>query len=330
MRILTRRDSAGIGQVWHRTAGLAALLALGLAATGCSGGAAEEKPGREVDVNEEAVELLPDDVREAGRLAVGTNAPYAPMVMFEEDGTTLTGVEVDLMDEISARLGLENDWDNTNWDGLLTALRAGRYDVAIASIGDRPERRDTVDFVDYAVTGMAAVVDPENEGDYSENTDLCGKQVGYQTGVAAESILTTLSETECAEAGLEPISMAGFPDDNAGLLALRSGRVDAHVMDSLSAYFEQSSETGKGSYATVLDGLYHLTPYGIAIDNQHDGLAEAVQMVLNDMISDGTYEQILDDYSVPAAAITEALINGGTQGVVDGTETFEALPESDG
>jgi polar amino acid transport system substrate-binding protein len=285
----------------------AAMLGVGLL-TGCSGSVNDPKLAAS---NPEAAALLPQEVRDAGVLRFGTNAPYPPMVYFEEDGATLTGAEIDLATAIADGLGLHVEFQNQNWDGLIPALKAQRFDAAIASIGDLPDRQKEVDFVDYAQSGLAAVVPASEETTYSSAADLCGKAIGMQTGAAAATILAGLSDTVCVPEGLPAMDLQGFPDDNAGLLALRSGRTAAHVMDSVSAIFEASTGEGDGQYAAVLTDLHRDNVYGIAVNQKTPDLTEAIQMQLNAMIADGSYAEIMDQYGLLDSAVEKATINAG-------------------
>lgn len=253
---------------------------------------------------------LPDSIRESGVLKVGTNMPYPPFEYYEEDGTTPTGAEVDLVEEIATRLGLEVEWDNMNWDGLVPALVSERFDMVAAALADYTDRQEIVTMVDFFQSGSAAVVMTEDEGSFTAAEDLGGRTIGVLKGSIAASQLKTLSG-ELESQGLEPIDLKFFPDDNAGLAAVKSGRVEAHITDvPTGAYIVQSAG---GTYALVLPNLLgDPLPFGMAVRKEDTLLAEAVSTTLNDMIADGTYEEILERYGIADGALEEATINGGT------------------
>ena len=104
------------GFVRRAVSGLALGASIALLAAGCSDGG-PEKPSTDAEVIQEAADLVPQSIRDKGELSVGTNVPYAPMGMFADDGVTLTGAEIDLMEGIAARLGLKVKWDNATGTG---------------------------------------------------------------------------------------------------------------------------------------------------------------------------------------------------------------------
>ena len=46
------------------------------------------------------------------------------------------------------------DFQNTNFDGIIGGLNAGRYDLGLTSMIDKKARQETVDFVDYLNSGV--------------------------------------------------------------------------------------------------------------------------------------------------------------------------------
>lgn len=265
-------------------------------------------------VNAKAAAMVPDAIKKSGVLRVGTNFPYAPMEFFAEDGKTPTGVDVDLISEVAARLGLKADFVNMNWDGLIPALNSGRFEVIAASVGDFTERQKQADFVDYMTTGVSVVVSGTDKTDYKVNTDLCGKRLSAAKGTDASRMITELAE-KCTADGKKTTANQ-FPDDNAGLLAVRSGRIDGHAMDSISASYEASTEKGRTTFRNVLpDFAPTKAIYGFVIAKGNRPLTDAAVLVLNDMIADGSYRAVLEKYGVADAAIPSATINaGGAQG----------------
>lgn len=285
------------------TAGAAAMM-LGLSTVSPAGAAG---------VNDEAAAMVPAEIKERGVLRVGTNLPYPPMEFFAEDGKTPTGVDIDLATEIATRIGLSVEFVNMNWDGLIPALNSGRFEMIAASVGDLPERQEQADFVDYMTTGVSVVVANTDETDYRTNIDLCGKRLSAAKGTDASRVATELAK-ECTDKGMPGTAVNLFPDDNAGLLAVRSKRVDAHAMDSISAAYEASTEQGKTFYRNTLpDFVPTKAFYGMVVAKRNKPLTDAVAKVLSDMLADGSYKAILDEYGVGGEAIEAVTVNAGTR-----------------
>lgn len=241
-------------------------------------------------------------------LTVGTNLPFAPLGMYEKDGKTMTGAEIDLMRAVAKDMGLEADIKNTAWDGLIPAAKANRYDVVWASIGDFEERRGDVDFVDYLSVTSAVTVRTEDAGKIKEQMDLCGLKAGATKGASTVTTLQQFSD-ECEKAGKPAIEVSQFPSTAEGLTALRSKRIDAECMDGPVAVYQATVD--KEVFSVALPEVGSEILYGIGVSKQNTALRDEVQKSLQTLIGNGTYKEILDKYGLARYAIDEATINAG-------------------
>lgn len=290
----------------QRFASVGATLALALALSACGGSGTTTAKASDP----EAAALVPQDIRKAGILTVGTYAPSPPTRMYKADGTTLTGMDITMSEEIGKSLGLDVEFQNMKWDGLLPALKGGRFDIVAAQMGDYEERRGNGDFVDYYTTGGSAVALESNAGNYTETWDLCGKRVGFQSGAAAGKALPELSR-QCAteNPGAGEIDLKPFPDDAAGLLAVRSGQTDAHVLDNTpAAYQVQQSRSGE-KLSIVAEDLIDRANIGMVVAKDKPELRNAVKAALENMIESGRYKEILDQYGLGDYGVKEITVN---------------------
>ncbi len=245
---------------------------------------------------------------EEGTLTVGTNLPFAPLGMYEKDGKTMTGAEIDLMRAVAEDMGFEADIQNTAWDGLIPAAKANRYDVVWASIGDFEERRGDVDFVDYLSVTSAVTVRTEDASKIKEQMDLCGLKAGATKGAATVTTLEQFSD-ECEEAGKPPIEVSQFPSTAEGLTALRSKRIDAECMDGPVAVYKATVD--KEVFSVAIPEVGSEILYGIGVNKQNTALRDEIQKSLQTLIDNGTYEEILAKYGLERYGIEEATINAG-------------------
>lgn len=291
----------------QRFAAVAATLVLSLALSAC-GGSGTATTTKASDP--EAAALVPQDLQDAGILTVGTYAPSPPTRMFKKDGTTLTGLDITMSEEIGKSLGLDVEFQNAKWDGLLPALKGGRFDIVAAQIGDYEERRGNGDFIDYYTSGASAVTLESNSGIYTEAWDLCGKRVGFQSGVAAAKALPELSR-QCAtkNPGAGEMELKPFPDDAAGLLAVRSGQTDVHVLDNTAAAYQvQQSRSGE-KLKIVAEDLIVRANIGMVVAKDNPELRDAVKTALENMIESGRYQEILDQYGLGDYGVKAITVN---------------------
>ena len=189
---------------------------------------------------------------------------------------------------------------NTKFDGIISGLAAGRYDMAMSAMTDNPTREKQVDFVDYYSAGTSFMI---KKGGKTVNTvaDLCNRKVAVEKG-------TTQLDDATAQGKKCKVTVLPFDDQGGANLALSSGRADVVMADSpVNAYAAQQS---KGAF-TIVGTIYGTAPYGIAIPKKSTVLRDAVAGALTKMIADGSYKTLLSKWGVQAGAITEAKVNGG-------------------
>jgi len=289
-----------------------AFIALSLIVVGC--GTTGSPNASSSPASSGPAALLPASISESGILKIGTSAPSPPMRYFEADGTTLTGIDVDLAEGVAKVLGLKPEWVLMNWDGLRPALESKRFDMAIASMGDFTDRQEQVTFVDYLLVGEGVLVLKKDASQVTKVEDLAGKDVGGCKGTSAVGDMATLNEQFKAK-GLPELTASQFPSDASGILALRSGRLFAYIADDISVVYQAMTVNGGTVYAAVLPRLLGVAiPVGMVVrkDAEGEALAKAVAAAMNQMIADGTYGQLMEKYGLSGAAIQNATINGGT------------------
>ena len=256
---------------------------------------------------------LPAAIRSAGVLRVGTNVPFVPMEQYGPDGKTFQGIDLDLITAVAGKLGLKVQIANANWDGLIPALNAGRYDVLAASFGDFVERQKVVDIVDMLKGGVSGITKAGNAAKYTDASTLCGKDVGVESGSATVQIAKTLSAT-CQKDGKAAIGQHVFPTDGGAVVALQSGRVDVVLDDTVVA--QHLAATQSNRYAYVLPGLGSPFYYAFVVSKKDPALSKAIEGAVNALIADGAYAKICAKYGITGASlVTSATVDAGTTSV---------------
>jgi polar amino acid transport system substrate-binding protein len=312
-----------------RRAGLAsaALAATGILVAGCASAAGTTEPGDgaasdsveivgvTIAVDDDARALLPDDIASAGAVKVATDAPYAPFEMFVEEGSEeLTGVDVLLGQAIGAKLGIDFDFAQQGFDGIIPALQAGNFDVTISAMTSSVERMDVLTFVDYSASGTGILTRAGNPDGIETSLDLCGKAVAVQTATSQVELVNDVWQAECAAEGLEPIALSEFPSDSDAQLAITAGKAVASLLTKPSAGYVAKTTNDGETFEVVEDPTapngYDATLNGIGVLKDEEELAEAIQAALQSLMDDGTYTKILAEFGVEGIGIDEATING--------------------
>jgi len=296
----------------QRVVAPAALTAAALLAAACGSGGGDAKGTSAVPKqtqNESLNAKLPDAIRNAGVVKVGTEALYPPFESFGPDNKTIVGLDPDIANALGELLGVKATMTHTAFDGLLTALDGGRFDVVIAAITDTKERQAKYDFVDYFKTGQAIVVKKGNPQGIKGATDLCGKNVSVLTASTQEKLLAEFNTKDCAT---NKIKVTALPNDKDALLQVQTGRADAtFTQDAVGRY--NATTIGGGNQFEVANAEPMLpVPVGVVFRKQDTQLRDAFQAALKELIASGAYDQILAKHDLTGGTYKDATINGGT------------------
>jgi octopine/nopaline transport system substrate-binding protein len=79
------------------------------------------------------------------KITIATEGAYAPW-NFTEAGGKLAGFEVDLSAELCKRMKVECAVVAQDWDGIIPALNAKKYDAIMAGMNSTPKRREAIAF----------------------------------------------------------------------------------------------------------------------------------------------------------------------------------------
>ncbi|MGH2958910.1 MAG: ABC transporter substrate-binding protein, partial [Solirubrobacterales bacterium] len=245
--------------------------------------------------NQEAADLVPAAIKDAGTLNVAMDASYAPNEFFDEDGKTIIGTDADLADAIGTVLGLDVEKKNATFDSIIPGLAAGKFDIALSSFTDTKEREQTVDMVTYLTAGTGFYTNADDPTEVTGVADLCGKTVAVQKGTVQQEDVEAQSK-KCDE----PIDLKVFTQQTDVDLAISSGRAQVAMADSpVASYAVKQSD---GSLKSTGED-YDTAPYGIAI-NKDTELTPAIQAAVQVLIDDGTYAAILKKWGLESGAIT--------------------------
>jgi len=220
-----------------------------------------------------------------GILSVGSCLDYPPFETVE--GGVEVGFDVDMVNEIASRLGLEVQWVRADFDTIFTAVAGGQFDMVAAASTITEEREQTVDFSDpYFNSRQALVVNTEQTPDLTSTAELqAGDVVGVQKGTTG---------AQWARQNLVPngIQLQTFSSATDGLRALEGGAMTAFVADEPFV----AEAIGNLPSLAVVEGIDTGEKYGFAFSPDNPGLRDAWNAVLAEVIADGTYKEIYEKW----------------------------------
>ena len=218
------------------------------------------------------------EVKKSGKLIVATSPDFPPFE-YLEDGKVV-GIEVEIMELICAELGIELEIVQMDFDSVLVGIQAAKYDCGMSGITVTTEREKNMRFT-IPYYNAAQVIVVKEGSDIKTKADLEGKTVSVQTGTTAES--------GCIDEG---ISHQSFNANADAMAALTTGKVDAWVVDNLTAVQYVADADG----LVILDEKMTEEPYAFAFAYGSEDLVEAINEILEKYIADGTIAAIFEKY----------------------------------
>jgi polar amino acid transport system substrate-binding protein len=277
---------------------------------GSSGGSSEGSQNAQAELHD----MLPQQIKDAGEIVVGSDIAYPPVEFMDEDDE-IAGIDPDIGEALGEVLGVDVTFENGTFDGLILGMNNGRYDVIMSAMTDTKERQEGAsadaegggaDFVNYFQAGSAILVPKGNPEGIQSPDDLCGLSVAAQQGTANETLLE-----EQQDACDEPIDPIINEVDTASITALQNGRADAVITDYPVALYNELT-AGDGELFEVTGEQIDAAPYGIAVPKDQPELRDALQAAVQEIMDNGTYAEILQEWNAETGAIDEATINAGT------------------
>ena len=187
-------------------------------------------------------------VKEAGVLRIGCEATYPPFTF--RDGGEIVGYDVDLAAIMCEQLGVEPEFIDTQWSGIIPALYAGRFEIIMSSMSYRKERLEKVAFsIPYAEASQALLIRADDAGTMTSINDMSDKVLGVKLGSPGESMKDELSSEIAAAKGAGFSDVKIYDDHPAAYLALSQGAVDG-VLNTLPT-LGQVMKDRPGAYALV-------------------------------------------------------------------------------
>jgi polar amino acid transport system substrate-binding protein len=281
--------------------------ALTLVAAACGedepeGGAGTTPPAGEgmcADADTGAGDLLAQ-ICEEGTIRVATDQKYKPQSWYSAQDQEWMGFDVDVANEIAARLGVTAEINHQDWEVITAGSWNNRWDVSVGSMTDTVPREDLFFFTPaYYYTPAGFAVHSSNTSIQDITTDLDGKKICVGVATTYEDYLKgslVLGETAPAfEFVVDDPQIVTFNTDTDALDALALGdgvRCDAAMTatPTTQAYIDDG-----GQIKHAGEPVYY-EPLSIAFDKaspvENQSLVDAVSEIVEEMHSDGTLTEL--------------------------------------
>lgn len=252
-------------------------------------------------------DMLPEKIKTAGEIKVGTEPQTPPYDFYAEDNKTITGLEKDLRDEMGVRLGVKFKDMPAQFASIIPGIQAGRFDMGMSAMGDFAEREKIVDVVDYMLEGTSLIVLEGNPKGVHKMKDICGLRAGAVQGSIPLQLLDK-QKTLCPAD--KPLTVMQFPSNDQIKIALQSGRVDVSMdTTGVAAYSLQHQPANSKKLELVKGAQYAVGYQAMLVSKENPQLRDALAATMQAMIDDGSYAKIFNKWGLGENKLDKVTIN---------------------
>lgn len=179
--------------------------------------------------------LTLEAIKAKGTLVVATEAAYEPFEFLDDDGETIIGYNADLLSQICADLGVELEYVDLPFQGILAGLEAKKYDMVGATLGITKERAEKYTITLPIQCGTNVFIKRADDDSIETAEDMAGKIVGTQTSSYSEEDTVEYNESVIAGGGEGYGELKTYDSFPEAYTELRNGQIDLVAQNYASA-----------------------------------------------------------------------------------------------
>jgi polar amino acid transport system substrate-binding protein len=217
----------------------------------------------------------------------GTNPPFSVINASGE----LEGFDIDIARALCTKMQADCDIAAQDWDGIIPALLARKYDAIVASMNVTEDRKNVVAFTKpYYRSPSTFVVRKGTDVKDVSPTALIGKSIGVQSATNHSAFLEDVYSRSIVR--LYNTVADAYRD-------LAAGRVEYVMYDKLAIYDWLKTPEGaccEIAPAELNDPAYFGSGVAIALRKGDDTLVQKFNAAIDGIVADGTYAKINAKY----------------------------------
>lgn len=233
-------------------------------------------------------------------LHVATNAEFPPFETIVNG--EIVGFDIDLINAIAGKLGMEVKLDNVDFDGVISAVTSGADDLAISGLTINEKRKQSVDFSDAYFKGAAQIlIVAKNDTHYTGTTkevldeQLKNQTIGVCTGFTGEAYAK--GDDEWGFKAIEGANVKIYDNISLAIADLKNGNINAIIMDDIPAKEAAATDENKNDIKCI-DVALTVEEYGIAVKKGNKELLDKVNQALKELEAEGELQKIADKWGV--------------------------------
>lgn len=222
----------------------------------------------------------------------GVDPSFAPFEWKDPQGK-LQGFDIDLGNAICQQLQAKCVWVENNFDGIIPALKARKFDAILSAMYMTDKRKQQIGFSDKLYTSPVFLVARKNTLANNTPEALKGKTIGIEQGSAQEAY---------ANKHWRPlgINIVAYQGADSVIRDLESGRIDGAVLAGMIVEYSFLNQPQGKEFALVGESLQDDDLFGagaaIGLRKDDEALRQELNGAIGQIIADGTYKKLASHY----------------------------------
>ena len=198
----------------------------------------------------------------AETLRVGMECTYAPFNFRNADGE-LDGYDVDVAKGVAGIIGADLEFVCQQWDGMIPALLANKFDLVVASMSITDTRLEKMDFSQPYRISVGRLVGKKNAG--LNLFDDAGKPIAANFAGVKVGLERASTYASWFEAILPDADVTLYDTNEALYLDLVNGRTDVIMTNPMKAYLRFLSKEDGADFQFVSPQVDERNFFGIGV-----------------------------------------------------------------
>lgn len=251
-------------------------------AVGCGNSSSGEDSSDSQDSSSDGKQTTYEKIMEKGVMTVGTEGTYQPFT-YHDENDELTGYDVEVAKAIGEKMGVEVEFSEITWEGLLASLDNGTVDLVLNQVGVTDEREEKYDFTDPYLYSYIALI---TTGDNTE-IDSWESARGKKTSLNVSSNYAAIAE----EYEMDITASETFSKD---IELLTAGRTDCVINNTIAFndYLVQKPDVD----IKIVDVQEDADTVAIPIPKGNEDLVDAVNKAIKELQDDGTLTKLSEQF----------------------------------
>ncbi len=236
-----------------------------------------------------------DKVKEKGVLVVGVKTDYKPFGFRSPDGSII-GIEPELAADVAKRLKVKLELVPVISSNRMEFLKQGKIDLMIATMSDKPERREQVQFIEPLYYSDAVNILMSKKVKVTAWKQLKDAPICGSTG-------TFYNKPVESEYGAKIVA---FDGTEKPLAALKQGNCVGFLYDQSLVQAKLTEPEWSADYAMPLPSIME-TPWAMAVAKGEDRFAKFMSDVTKDWMKSGAIVALEKKYGIAPTAYSQRM-----------------------